>query len=60
MAFDLYGDAAYASFILQYNNILDYVVEFVTGTQLQLPTQSRLLLDIVTQPTGGVTPEDQV
>lgn len=53
LAYDLYGDAKLQSLILQYNNILDINVEFVTGASITVPTSSRVLFDIINQPTGG-------
>jgi len=47
------GKAAYAWLVLQYNNIIDVETELVHGKELFLPTQQRLILDIITKPTGG-------
>jgi hypothetical protein len=50
---DLYGTPFYQTFILQYNNILDDLTEFVEGNKILLPTPQRLSMDIMTQPLGG-------
>lgn len=50
-----YGKAVYAWLVLQYNNIVDPETEMATGTVLYLPTQRRLMLDIVTKTVGGHT-----
>lgn len=39
--------------VLQYNNIVDVETEFLTGVELRLPTERRVYLDLLTQPTGG-------
>jgi len=49
----VYGKAIYAWLVLQYNNIVDVETELVVGKTLFLPTQDRLILDIITKPTGG-------
>jgi len=49
----IYGKAIYAWVVLQYNNIVDPEQELVAGKELFLPTQERLILDIITKPTGG-------
>ena len=48
-----YGKAVYAWLVLQYNNIVDPEEELVPGKELFLPTEQRLILDIITKPTGG-------
>lgn len=53
LAAKAYGKQSYMWFILQYNNILDPIVEFVEGATIRLPLPNRTLLDIMTnQPTG--------
>jgi len=49
----VYGKATYAWLVLEYNNIVDIETELVVGTELFLPSQQRLILDIITKPTGG-------
>lgn len=49
----VYGKAIYAWLVLQYNNIVDVETELLPGKVLFLPSQSRLILDIITKPTGG-------
>lgn len=49
----IYGKSTYTWIVLQYNNIVDIQTEFTTGTELRLPTPRRLMLDIITQQTGG-------
>ncbi len=51
----IYGKAAYSWLVLQYNNIVDPITEMVPGKVLFLPTQSRLILDIISKPPGGNT-----
>ena len=53
ISFRAYGNARYAWLVLQYNTIVDPVTELTTGTELLLPNESRLLLDIITKTTGG-------
>lgn len=49
----VYGKPVYAWLVLQYNNIVDPETELVVGNILRMPTQQRLILDIVTKPEGG-------
>ena len=42
LAYDVYGSPVYMWVILQYNNIIDVNVEFVTGVTILLPTPSRV------------------
>lgn len=49
----VYGKAIYAWLVLQYNNIVDPEVELVAGAVIVLPTQTRLMLDIMSKPEGG-------
>jgi len=49
----IYGKAIYAWVVLEYNNIVDVETEMLPGKELFLPTQQRLILDIITRPTGG-------
>lgn len=49
----VYQKPALSWLVLQYNNIVDVQTEFTTGTELRLPTQRRVTLDLLTQPTGG-------
>ena len=53
VAYDLYGKAKLQTLVLQYNNILDPTTEFVTGKQIRLPTQSRVMFDFLNQTPGG-------
>lgn len=50
-----YNSPRYMWVILQYNNIVDINLEFVAGRIISFPTYQRLLLEIITQPTGGNT-----
>lgn len=50
----VYGKANLAWLVLQYNNIVDEKTELTISTELRLPTQRRVILDILTNPTGGV------
>ncbi len=49
----IYGKPIYAWLVLQYNNIVDPETELLVGDTLRLPTQQRLILDIITKPEGG-------
>ncbi len=53
ISFRIYGKATYSWLVLQYNNIVDPVTEMVPGKELYLPTQKRLILDIITKSPGG-------
>lgn len=53
VAFKMYGKAELQWLVLQYNNIVDVETEFTTGTEIRLPNQRRVNLDILTQPVGG-------
>lgn len=50
----VYGKPTYAWLVLQYNNIIDPETELLTGDEIRLPTQQRLILDIITKPEGGI------
>jgi hypothetical protein len=43
VSYDVYGRSDLQWLVMQYNNISDVTVEFVTGTTIILPTRSRLL-----------------
>lgn len=49
-----YGDSSLWWVILQYNNILDINLEFVSGTILQIPTQDRVNKDFLNGVQGGI------
>lgn len=53
VSYDIYGTANYEWVVLQYNNILDIVTEFVVGKDIRLPTFERLNRDILIRSTGG-------
>lgn len=48
-----YGKPIYAWLVLQYNSIVDPETELKVGTTLRLPSQQRLILDIISKPEGG-------
>jgi len=50
----IYGKAIYGWLVLEYNNIVDVETELIVGAELFLPSQQRLILDIITAPTGGI------
>lgn len=50
----VYGKAIYAWLVLEYNNIIDVETELLPGAEIFLPSRARLILDIITAPTGGV------
>jgi hypothetical protein len=47
VAYDLYGRADLQWFVMQYNNISDVTTDFVIGTNIMLPTKSRLLGELM-------------
>lgn len=47
LAADLYGKDSLMWFVLQYNNIVDPVTEFVEGAQIVLPTRKRLYSELL-------------
>lgn len=49
LAYDVYGKATLQWFILQYNNLSDINVDFVEGTQISLPTKSRLFGELLSR-----------
>ena len=53
LAFDMYGKASLMWLVLQYNSIVDINEEFVTGTQIVLPTRTRVFSSILTYQPGG-------
>lgn len=55
LAFNYFGKANMAWLILQYNNIVDINVEFVTGKKIRLPSNSQALLSMNNK-IGGVKP----
>lgn len=57
IAFNVYGDASLAWLVMQYNNIVDNVVELAEGKEIRLPPKQRVSLSILTGSTGGVPPQ---
>lgn len=55
VAFDMYGRSDLQWFVMQYNNISDVTVEFVTGTTIVLPTRARLLGGMLVKSTRTST-----
>jgi len=53
VAFAFYGRASYAWIILQYNNIVDINLEFISGKEIRVPTIERVTFDIMNKTTGG-------
>jgi hypothetical protein len=53
IAHNIYGQAALAWVVLQFNNIVDIETELTVGTEIRLPTERRLKLDILNKSTGG-------
>ena len=49
IAFRIYQKPQLQWLVLQYNNIIDTVEQLKTGTVLRLPTQERVMLDIITK-----------
>jgi hypothetical protein len=54
LAYDIYGKETYAWLVLQYNNIIDVVEEFTTGTSVRLPSQKRLQAILVTNNSSNI------
>jgi len=53
VAYEVYQNRELMWLVLQYNNILDVMTEFVEGKELRLPILSRVLTEIVVGSTGG-------
>jgi hypothetical protein len=53
ISYVVYGKSIYSWLVLEYNNIVDIETELVKGKELFLPSQERLILEIITKPTGG-------
>lgn len=53
IAHHMFGDWRLAWVVLQFNNIVDIETELRAGTEIRLPTQRRLMLDILNQSPGG-------
>lgn len=49
----LYGKPTYAWLVLMYNSIVDPETELLAGKTIVMPTQQRLILDIITKSEGG-------
>ena len=49
LAYDIYGKASLAWFVMQYNNISDVYVDFEVGSVISLPTKSRLFSEILSK-----------
>ncbi len=52
LAFDVYKRNDFDWIILQYNNIVDIYEEFIAGSSLLLPSQSRVNIDIMSNGYG--------
>lgn len=46
LAYDVYGSPQYMWLILQYNNILDINLEFISGKTISLPTPTRVKIEM--------------
>lgn len=57
LAYDLYGDATLMWIILQFNSILDISTEFVTGSQITIPSKTRVFSEILKTRQPTLTPE---
>lgn len=53
VAYDYYGSESLEWVVLQYNNILDTMEEFVQGAEIRIPTNQRLNLEILSKQAGG-------
>ena len=54
VAYDVYGRTTLMWVVLQYNTILDITEDFVEGTQITLPTRSRLFSELLTGKASAV------
>lgn len=54
----IYGKQQLAWVILQFNNILDINTEFIAGKEITVPSEARVLIDLLNRPTGvGLEPQ---
>lgn len=53
IAYDVYGKTSLMWLVLQYNSIVDQNTELTAGKLLRLPTQRRVMLEILTKQVGG-------
>lgn len=53
LAYNIYEKANLGWLVLQYNNIVDPVVELRAGVRLTLPSFERVMLSIMTRQPGG-------
>lgn len=49
LAYDLYGSSKLQWFIMQYNNVSDLFEDFAEGTEITLPTKSRLFSELLSR-----------
>ena len=49
IAYDLYGRSDLQWFILQYNNVSDLQRDFAVGSEIVLPTRSRVFSELLTR-----------
>lgn len=47
MAYELYGTASLMWLVLQYANVVDVSEDFVRGTEIRLPTKTRLMSELL-------------
>jgi hypothetical protein len=50
VSYDFYGRNDLGWVILQYNNIIDVNTEFTTGSNISLPSKSRVFLEFLSKP----------
>lgn len=48
-----YGSTELEWVVLQYNNIVDILEEFVAGKSIRLPSRNFVHTNLITKPTGG-------
>jgi hypothetical protein len=53
IAYNMYGQASLMWVVLQFNNVVDIETELRAGMEIRLPTQRRLMLDVMNRSTGG-------
>jgi hypothetical protein len=59
LAYDLYGSARLMWLVLQFNNVVDINLEFITGKTLRLPTRSRVYSELLTKQVPLTIPTEE-
>ena len=53
ISYHMYGQTALMWIVLQFNNIVDIETELTAGMEIRLPSQRRVMLDILNRSVGG-------